>query len=239
MDSDKNVVANFKSIGSDNPPGDLTCQTGNYFDPAKGACVPYPTGTKTPTCTEDDGGQDIYTYGTVRGTDASGKTYGFADNCNTDKTSVYEAYCKPDGTWSYSWNKCPNICVDGACVKTGVISCDRFTDPNYDIYLKGLTSKIAADGTSTPLADACTDGGLVEFNCNKATGVVIQNPPITCPNGCENGMCLKTACANGGTMCNEACVDTKTDDDNCGGCGSEYACGWFKYCNQGSCSWGF
>jgi hypothetical protein len=46
-------------------------------------------------------------------------------------------------------------------------------------------------------------------------------------------------CNTGYTLCNGACVDFQTDNNNCGGCGSGHACAAGYNCLSGACSPGF
>ena len=66
---------------------------------------------------------------------------------------------------------------------------------------------------------------------------------------CYDGRCIEIACEElGRSQCHEKCVDTSSDNSNCGGCGNadedkckvngecnEYVCKRGYYCNDGNC----
>src|SRR5580704_6686294 len=52
---------------------------------------------------------------------------------------------------------------------------------------------------------------------------------------CVGGLCAvgKCVCQSGKTLCGKTCVDTNSDDSNCGACGN--ACPAGSQCCSGSC----
>jgi hypothetical protein len=52
---------------------------------------------------------------------------------------------------------------------------------------------------------------------------------------CASGSCSFT-CNSGYSLCNGACVNFQTDTNNCGGCGSGYACAAAHNCQAGVCA---
>ncbi len=54
------------------------------------------------------------------------------------------------------------------------------------------------------------------------------NAPL---NGCVNGLC---ACTTGLTRCNNTCVDTRFDENNCGMCGN--VCPSNQQCSNSACA---
>ena len=80
-------------------------------------------------------------------------------------------------------------------------------------------------GVCQPLANgtACT---------SLSGGATCQNGTCTCPTGQTNviGTCT---CPAGLTKCGTACVDTQTDESNCGACGT--VCGTNQVCQRGTC----
>jgi hypothetical protein len=51
---------------------------------------------------------------------------------------------------------------------------------------------------------------------------------------CQNNACTFT-CNTNYTSCGGACVDFKSDNSNCGGCGGAYACTGGRQCSNGTC----
>lgn len=84
-----------------------------------------------------------------------------------------------------------------------------------------------ADGT------ACDDGDPTTTNDVYNNGVC-QGTPVQCPDdqvvNSETGQC---ECPEGQTECGGECVDSSSDDNNCGGCGQ--TCGAGETCEEGSC----
>ena len=87
-----------------------------------GACVPTNQTTGNSTCTDSDGGNEIYLKGTVTGKEiGTSKIISKTDYC-TNQNNVVEYFCNdiyPNYEPGYVNNvikSCPNSCVDGACV---------------------------------------------------------------------------------------------------------------------------
>ena len=85
--------------------------------------------------------------------------------------------------------------------------------------------------------DVCVDVKVDNANCGKC-GTVCGGPDAGAIMGggmwgCTSGTC-SVICPTGKTDCSSACVDTKTDNDNCGMCGT--ACTpMTEQCTEGQC----
>jgi len=110
----------------------------------------------------------------------------------------------------------PN-CINGTCsaCPTGQVLCNG----------------VCADLTKDPLncgkcGTTCTSGqicaGSTCTSCPAAT-------PTVCNNTCVFGLC----CPSGQTFCQGSCLDTSTDNNNCGSCG--HMCPYPQICNGGTC----
>ena len=168
-----------------------------------GKCVAGGTGT----CSDSDGGKDIYTQGTC--TDSCGGPY--TDYCNLYKTGVWEYYCLGfpflGNICTYDYFECPNgeCCSDGKCNGVaGTCSDTDGVDPN--------TAGSCTDSCSGTFNDHCTSDktAVVEYFCNAkkhCASTEISCPPGTC---CSGGECNPAACA---------CVPGETK--SCGNCGTQ------------------
>ena len=75
-------------------------------------------------CTDSDGGKDYYVKGTTSNTgyvkDEGIKTFFATDGCwpppYAGSNNLAEQYCIGDGAFVITY-KCPNGCLDGACIK--------------------------------------------------------------------------------------------------------------------------
>jgi len=111
--------------------------------------------------------------------------------------------------------KCGNACPSGATCVQGNCQCSA---------------------TSTKCGAVCVDAKTDNANCGKCGNVCGNDAGAIMGGGtwtCQNGAC-GISCPMGKTECAGACVDTQTDMDNCGKCGT--ACDAQKEtCTQGLC----
>ncbi len=128
------------------------------------------------SCTDTDGGDDIYTYGTVWVGDAA-----YSDACVIDNDHVRENYCSA-GAAAWSTHSCPDgyVCSSGVCVE----GCEE-TDSGDDPAVAGITMKGTKNYTDTCLGS----NTLVEFYCS---GGFVDSVHITCTGvGCiGDGYCV-------------------------------------------------
>lgn len=79
---------------------------------------------------------------------------------------------------------------------------------------------------------ACVDTSKVQlFGCGE--GGLCAEGSVCCDGFCRVGSCDANAGCDGGVKCNGACVDTATDEQHCGACGT--ACVADQACVGGSC----
>ncbi|VVC04524.1 Uncharacterised protein [Candidatus Bilamarchaeum dharawalense] len=154
-------------------PSDYECDNGE--------CV----STGSPTCSDSDGGADIYIKGHLQ-TESSD----YYDSC-VDASNLLEYYCS--GT-SQAHNNyaCPSgyECSDGACILSGVPPSCTDSDGGNDIYVKGhLVTE------STEVYDSCVDSStILEYWC---TGTSETHNTYSCGSGytCVDGAC-KEECSD-------------------------------------------
>ena len=91
-------------------------------------CAPYIN------CTDTDGGLNYYVYGTA--TSIWGTV--LHDSCHLDTNNsieyVAEAYCLPDGDLNNVLFVCPDVCLNGACVNQGNVTCGELGGKTCGIY---------------------------------------------------------------------------------------------------------
>jgi hypothetical protein len=80
-------------------------------DCSDGACIR----SKTPTCTESDGGINYYVRGTIKGTDKYGNPNPGVDYC-TYGPNLMEGFCDESGYANFILYPCPHGCKRGACI---------------------------------------------------------------------------------------------------------------------------
>lgn len=86
-------------------------------------------------------------------------------------------------------------------------------------------------------------GGVTGSGGSLSTGGTAGSPAPTCSpacvaptggtNTCVSGTCMATCTTSGQSVCSNACVDTNTDKNNCGACGT--TCEGYQYCSAGKC----
>jgi hypothetical protein len=113
--------------------------------------------------------------------------------------------------------KCGTTCSSGAKCVQGSCQCDA------------NAQKCGAD---------CVDLKKDRNHCG-ACGTICGGGDAAAPQGggtweCVNGTCA-VVCPMGKTACSGACVDTKTDDANCGACGTTCETQMGKACKSGLC----
>jgi len=163
------------------------------------------------------------------------------DDCKADGT-LTEKYCFMQ---EIRWESvlCPEgqICKDGACVATS--GCND-TDDGENYFIRG---NVTLENESV-MEDDCGvqfyDGFVIEYSC--AANSHITN--YQCPEGCENGICIKPDCVDtdgghnyfrkgwttlsDGTKHEDICSVGKAIEQSCDGA-NEYECP--EGCSFGAC----
>ncbi len=174
-------------------------------------------------CDESDNGKDYYTKGWARDHGEYAESW---DEC-IDGSTLREQYCTEDVSSYASVHfrtsidyTCPNGCDNGACIQDSVRKCTD-SDGGRDYYEKGTTSSCTTtsynDVGCELHMDACNDNyQLTEYYCS---GDEVQRESYTCPNGCDNGACIRES---------SGCTDSD-------GGKNHYTKGYIE-CPDGSCS---
>jgi len=171
------------------------------------------TSQPQPTCTDSDGGMDYFNKGVCRDSEGSN----VFDICISGKI-LKEYYCEDLCiTTQFS---CPkgSICQNSKCI---YYSCTD-SDNGNNIFEKGEIHLIEGQFNYT-YEDHCSNDGnyVVEYMCEEHGVVPFYELPFQkCPNGCENGACIKEGCIPN-------CTGRECGDDGCGG-----NCG---ICESGNC----
>ncbi|MEK6882108.1 MAG: hypothetical protein AABY22_21000, partial [Nanoarchaeota archaeon] len=167
----------------------------------------------TTTCTDSDGGKDVYVKGNMIDQNGANKT----DFCS-DSSKVGEYYCN-NNLGSFTTLDCPSTgyCSDGACVKRTVNETVTCTDSDgglkYDV--KGISKgmeEVVINGTKVlryaERKDICVkdnqipnpglEEGVFEYYCQdnilKVKGGLTESH--VCENGCSNGACVPSPESN-------------------------------------------
>ncbi len=143
-----------------------------------------------PTCTDSDGGKNIYVAGETKQTRPDGTFLANKDECwGVTNQLLSESYCEGGELKTDPQILCPNGCSSGACLSQTPTCTD--TDPTNDIYTKGYAT---IDGGKTKIYDHCAteQGGL---NTTSLTQTYCKNNKIEttfydCPAGCKEGACI-------------------------------------------------
>lgn len=145
-----------------------------------GACL-----SPTAICSDSDGG---LVYG-IKGTTSKG-SLSYTDYCGVGN-NLFENYCDASGNLQTNYlYVCPDVCKDGACVKSTNQSC-KDSDGGLYYHIKGST------GINGEYTDYCPTNDvpntLVEYTCtSKDSRVGVVSNYYICPNGCKEGTCLQT-----------------------------------------------
>jgi hypothetical protein len=135
-------------------------------------------------------------------------------------TSMCSGKCADLKTDSANCGKCGTVCPTGATCVQGSCQCTA-TD---------------SGSAQTKCGSACVDTKTDNTNCGKC-GTLCGNDAGAVLGGgtwaCLNGTCGIT-CPMNKTECGGACVDMKTDNDNCGSC-SNACVAMTEQCTQGLC----
>ncbi|MBM3234208.1 hypothetical protein FJZ19_03870 [Candidatus Pacearchaeota archaeon] len=170
------------------------CNNGsiNYFDYNcgyawgcySGSCRPDYT---LPKCEDSDGldyyvfGKTSYYYSYLYSGSWRTYSYNYSDFCYNN-TIIYEYYCQANSIRVSSY-KCPDGCLNGACVKKNPVEFCNDSDGGLNYYMKGKT----INSTSSS-EDVCLSGKtLKEYYClnNKTTEF-----QFNCPYACIEGACV-------------------------------------------------
>jgi hypothetical protein len=129
----------------------------------------------------------------------------------------------------------PATCVGGQLLDSGETA---LLDGCLCLLGNCLGPLAAGGGPLTP--EQCTAASVAA--CESTGNVVVKQndaacAPPTCNPACRpDQVCNGTTCAcpSGETECSGTCVDTMTDEANCGGCGK--ACAENQTCQNGTCT---
>ena len=160
-----------------------------------------------------------------------------AVSCNSGVCSECDAPNQFCGSTCTNVQNDPNNC--GSC---GTVC--KTTDPNgLPTCTNGVCGKVC--DTSYPNScDSCVNEQMDTNNCGSCGTVCATYDPYAVPS-CTSGSCQYT-CSNSYTQCStdptySYCVDTTSDIDNCGGCGSQcnfgIANGYVSGCSAGVCQY--
>lgn len=158
-----------------------TCQNGCK----DGACLDL-----TSNCRDLDGGINYYKAGNREIFGGDGVSSSTIEYC-IDAYTIKELYCN----YPVSDYKCPNGCVDGACLEEPEIKCTD-SDGGINYYVKGYVEMIGDPtfGTNGRKYDICWDDRkhLSEYVCEN--GVYKGDHSYICPQSCKDGACIKEKC---------------------------------------------
>ena len=120
---------------------------------------------------------------------------------------------------------CSEKCVEGKCAcRTGKTRCGKRC-----VDLRNNETHCGACDTPCPEDQQCRDG---QCGCAQYGGAC-KGDGTCCSKNCVDGKC---ACPKGRTRCGKRCVNTATDEANCGECGN--GCGDTRECIKGVCTQG-
>jgi hypothetical protein len=148
--------------------------------------------------------------------------------------SMCKAGCVDTQSDANNCGKCENPCPAGGTCSAGKCSAIDCAPPQpVDMCGNCGTRSPTCDrtkGTWTGPPTACTGEGVCSPAKTQDCSPAVKGANQTCGLNCTWGAC---ACANNLTMCKSGCVDTKTDNANCGGCESPCPAG--STCTAGRC----
>jgi hypothetical protein len=143
------------------------------------------------TCTDSDGGKNIYQKGTATDADETQ-----TDSCSTYTANrILERWCRDGISVEGYYQDCPSgyTCSDGACITDQTEICTD-SDGGKDYYVQGTASGIYGSGTDFCYGEKYPSSNqknyVQEYFCDP------NNPwsastGYNCPNGCSNGACIK------------------------------------------------
>ncbi len=140
---------------------------------------------KLPSCTDSDGGYNIFKNGTLTWY-INGTQYINTDYCVNN--SLTEFYCVGSNSVS-NVTSCQYGCNNGACNNEPAYICND-TDGGNNIILKGTTF-IELEGVIVyNSTEYCVNNNTVmESFCQTNSGWHIQSNTVNCNQGCFNGRC--------------------------------------------------
>ncbi len=180
-------------------------------------------------CSDSDNGLNYYEKGKV----TAGKFYknDFCGIYDFNQNQLFEWTCE-NNEFKFKAYTCPNGCKDGACIKevtscedyecpdgtiaqcwideTGMCICEVCEEPvDKCIDLDGknyyLKSRAYNPGTGMWLEDYCSsENKLWEAICNEVLNIAYFNG-YDCPNGCEDGACVKGCFSNNDCSADQFC----------------------------------
>lgn len=175
------------------------CTSG--YSCSNGACVVNANSTSNVTCTDTDGGYNLYTKGTLSFSNQTQNTT-LIDYCSG--TQLVEYQC-PSNTANYYYTYYVNCqsgyaCSNGACIvsanstnSTNVTTTCTDTDGGMNRYVAGTVTMNSSNGTLVVSSDYCTTPSnngtynyVQEFYCS-GNNLVWANSG--CQGGCSNGAC--------------------------------------------------
>jgi hypothetical protein len=233
------------------------CQQSGACNPRTGACeyIAVPDGT---LC-EDDGNLCTVDVCEAGACTHPPKSCDDGNPCTVDSCNPETGDCSNESIDCDDDNACTvDECIDGGCVHTpldceGEDPCVTFLcDPETGCYQELLDcgdEDLCTTDSCDPDTGACKhdpiecDGGppCSSAGCEPDVGCVYT--PKECPDGHElevESCECKPRCTSEQTQCNGACVDLKSDNNNCGRCGN--VCepgpdGCATFCVNGRCDW--
>ncbi len=167
-----------------------------------GACIKEEAQSET-VCTDSDDGKDYYKKGTVD-TPSFKKSSAFqgayTDTCDPITGAVNEYYCVGSDDANYEYYQCPYGCMNGQCLKEGqtntVPTCVD-SDSGKDYYVKGKLNYKNNPYGVTEEQDICLNKDyLLERFCSNSEDIGKNREKYLCPNGCQNGACVKQPIAH-------------------------------------------
>ncbi len=156
-----------------------------------GSTTSYKLGTKTGTCTDDDGGVDPAQYNTKGAVSRSFKK-GFSwkkqssvDYCKNSNTLI-EYTCAKDAKISSSVVNCP--CLNGKCITAVTYSCTGIIPSTNADLCSGDNTGLTVD-TSNSLVSSCTTTKKCEYTCKSGYTLsggqcTTSTAPATCTDDC-------------------------------------------------------
>lgn len=200
------------------------------------------------TCTDSDGGKNIYKSGKAYDNDRG--QYDYCDFISFENGILKEAVCNVNGKKEVIDVKCPAetpYCNRGICSNIPA-KCED-TDGGNNIFIKGITTiptsedapqhtdyceylstKNPANYDSISKENYCegSDCGLREFSCFLG-GPNLDYKVHKCPNGCKNGACRinelvevkeQVKCVFNNSLIEQKCYTAGNNSISCNGVGS-------------------